>query len=245
MHNILIVENELPTATKIEQAILSLGHVPIGPICQYEEVQALLATRAIGLAFINIAVAGGYQGIATALHTCRQFATPLIFLITEAEAFMLRQVRVAQPFGFLVKPFTEDSLQDALGLAMRQPLPTTPLPLASPPPTTELPTVFTKYVFVRKGGGYVKLFLSDILYLEALQNYVRLYTSTDSFVIDCTLKDIGRRLPNYFLKTHRSYIVNLEHVQAYKEECVLLGKDYVPVSRSCQEELKSRINLLK
>ena len=245
MPHILIVENDLSTAAKIEQALVGLGHVPIGPIHCFEEVQAILATRTIGLVFMNISIIEGCQDIAKALHICCQFATPIIFLITPADAFILKQVRVAQPSGFLITPFTNASLQAALGLAMHQPQQVSLLPQVSPVASAVQPMVFTKYIFVRKGGGYVKLLLGDILYLKSLQNYVRLYTITDSFVIDCTLKEMARRLPDYFSKIHRSYIVNLEHIQAYKEECVLLGKDYIPVSRSCQEKLKSQINLLR
>ena len=110
-------------------------------------------------------------------------------------------------------------------------------------PAERCPT-FANYLFVRKGSGHVKVLLSDILYFEALQNYVRLHTVKEKFVFDSTLKELEQKLPGQFFKTHRSHIVNLDHVQAYEESSVLLGKDYVPVSRSCKEELKSRILLV-
>jgi len=103
---------------------------------------------------------------------------------------------------------------------------------------------FKDYLFVRKGSGHVKVLLSDILYFEALQNYVRLHTVRERFVFDSTLKELEQKLPDQFFKTHRSHIVNLDHVQAYEESSVLLGTEYVPVSRSCKDELKSRIHLV-
>ncbi|GAB3241044.1 hypothetical protein GCM10027346_36000 [Hymenobacter seoulensis] len=100
------------------------------------------------------------------------------------------------------------------------------------------------YLFVRKEAAYVKVLLREILYFEALQNYVRLHTVREKFVFDSTLKKLAEKLPAQFLKVHRSYIVNLDHVQAYEEGCVELGTSCVPVSRSCREELKSRIYMV-
>ena len=73
---------------------------------------------------------------------------------------------------------------------------------------------------------------------------MRLHTADGQFVVYSTLKELEAKLPATFFKTHRSHVVNLDHVRAYEEGCVLLGKEYVPVSRSCKEELKKRIHLL-
>ena len=73
---------------------------------------------------------------------------------------------------------------------------------------------------------------------------MRLHTETEQFVVYSTLKDLEARLPASFFKIHRSYVVNLDHVRAYEEGCVLLGPTYVPVSRSCTEELQKRLHLL-
>ncbi|MDJ0367132.1 LytTR family DNA-binding domain-containing protein [Hymenobacter sp. H14-R3] len=246
MHKILIAEDELLLAAETERAVVRLGHLPVGPVQDCSQVRALLATNTIELVLMNVSVAGGCHGIATALHVCSLFATPILFLTTPSASSILQHIRAAQPAVFLVKPYTDSSLRAALELAMSKSQPAfLAQQRAVPTLPKAVPAGFSQFIFVRKGSEHVKLFLKDILYIESFQNYVRVYTDTDNFVVDSTLKNFGQKLPDYFLRTHRSYIVNLDNIKSYQESSVVLGRYQIPVSRSCQEELRIRINVLR
>jgi two-component system LytT family response regulator len=72
----------------------------------------------------------------------------------------------------------------------------------------------TDFIFARADGGLVKINHSDILYLEGLENYVRIYTKDRLIVCLSTLKSVENSLPSrLFLRIHRSYIVNLSKVE--------------------------------
>lgn len=245
MATVLIVEDELLIAAEIARTLVRLGHSPLEPVDNSDDVMAVLATSQVDLVLMDINIFGDCDGIATAIVVRRQFALPVIFLTARSDAATLNRAKVAQPYGFVIKPFSDETLRVAVELALynayQAPTARAAVLVEEVNPS---PTSFTNVVFVRKGSGYVKVLVKDILYFEALQNYVRLYTATENFVIDSTLKDLEQKLPANFLKTHRSYIVNLDHVQAYEEGSVLLGKDYAPVSRSCTAEVKNRLHLL-
>ncbi|WP_426491344.1 LytR/AlgR family response regulator transcription factor [Hymenobacter sp. 102] len=252
MATILIVEDELLIAAEIERTLLRLGHVPLPPVESSDEALQVLATQPVELVLMDINIAGDCDGIAAALLVRRQFAVPVVFLTARSDSATLNRAKLAQPYGFLVKPFTDDSLRVQIELALFNAYQAGPVgPVLDPAdagtevlgPAERCPK-FKDYLFVRKGSGHVKVLLGDILYFEALQNYVRLHTVRERFVFDSTLKELEQKLPDQFLKTHRSHIVNLDHVQAYEESSVLLGTEYVPVSRSCKDELKNRIHLL-
>ena len=253
MSTILIVEDELLIAAEIERTLVRLGHTPLEPVDNSDEALRVLATQPVELVLMDINIAGDCDGIAAALLIRRQFAVPVVFLTARSDADTLNRAKLAQPYGYLVKPFTDDSLRVQVELALYnayQAGPTGPvLDTANAGGTEVLGPAercpkFKDYLFVRKGSGHVKVLLADILYFEALQNYVRMYTVRESFVFDSTMKELEQKLPDQFLKTHRSHIVNLDHVQAYEESSVLLGKEYVPVSHSCKDELKNRIHLV-
>jgi DNA-binding LytR/AlgR family response regulator len=253
MATILIVEDELLIADEIQRALVRLGHTPLEPVDSSDEALQVLAQHPVELVLMDINIAGDCDGIAAALLVRRQFAVPVVFLTARSDSATLNRAKLAQPYGYLVKPFTDDSLRAQIELALYnayQAGPTGPvMDLASAGGDEVLGAAercpkFKEYLFVRKGSGHVKVLLRDILYFEALQNYVRLHTIKENFVFDSTLKELEQKLPDQFFKTHRSHIVNLDHVQAYEESSVLLGKDYIPVSRSCKEELKNRIHLV-
>ncbi|MDF7813929.1 LytTR family transcriptional regulator DNA-binding domain-containing protein [Hymenobacter sp. YC55] len=248
MASILIVEDELLIAAEIERMLTRLGHAPLEPVDNSDDALSALAQHPVELVLMDINIAGDCDGIATALLVRRQFAVPVVFLTARSDSATLNRAKLTQPYGYLIKPFTEESLRAQIEVALynanQTPPPRAALAALAGEATPGPPQQAPKYFFVRKGSGHVKVLTDEILYFEALQNYVRMHTATESYVFDSTLKELEQQLPSHFFKTHRSHIVNLDHVQAYEEGCVLLGKEYVPVSRSCKDELKSRIHLL-
>ena len=73
-------------------------------------------------------------------------------------------------------------------------------------------------IFIKKGSSLVKLKLREIVFVEALENYVTLNTNTDKFTIHFTMKAIESQLPSgVFIRVHRSFIINKSMIQAIKE----------------------------
>ena len=246
MATILIVEDELLIAAEIERALRRLGHTPLEPVDNSDDALDALARHPIELVLMDINIEGDTDGIATALLVRRQFAVPVVFLTARSDAAALNRAKLAQPYGYILKPFTDDTLRTQLELALyaAYQVPARP-PMPEPDSVATTPNEARfSFFFVKKGSTYVKLQAADIHYLEAFDNYVRLHSAMGQFVVYSTLKDLEQKLPPSFLKTHRSHIVNLDHVSAYEEGCVLLGKACIPVSRSYKEELKKRLHLL-
>ena len=106
-----------------------------------------------------------------------------------------------------------------------------------------------KEIFIKKGTSLVKLKIKDIIYIEALENYVTLNTNEDKFVIHFTMKGIEEYLPqNLFIRVHRSYIVNKTNIQTIKESSldIAIGEAVknVPIGKSFRESLLNDINVM-
>ncbi len=104
-------------------------------------------------------------------------------------------------------------------------------------------------IFIKKGSSLVKLKLKDIIYIEALENYVTLTTIEDRFTIHFTMKAIENQLPSgVFIRVHRSFIINKSMIQAIKESSLdLIVGDTVksiPVGKSFRESLLDDINVM-
>jgi len=104
-------------------------------------------------------------------------------------------------------------------------------------------------IFIKKGSSLVKLKLKEIIYIEALENYVTLTTGDDRFTIHFTMKAIENQLPSaIFIRVHRSYIINKSMIQAIKENSLdlMVGDTMksIPVGKSFRDALLNDINVM-
>jgi len=104
-------------------------------------------------------------------------------------------------------------------------------------------------IFIKKGSSLVKIKMKDVLYVEALENYVTLFTKDDRFTIHFTMKAIENHLPAaIFVRVHRSYIVNKNMVQTIRDNSLDLkvGDNIVsiPLGKSFRDMLLDDINIM-
>ena len=99
-------------------------------------------------------------------------------------------------------------------------------------------------LFVRSGNKFVKVQLSHILYIEGMQDYVKIYLDDNSqpVVTLNTMKDFEESLSFPFLRIHRSYIINFDKVTMVERNRVFLGGTYVSVSDTYKEQFLEQIN---
>jgi len=104
-------------------------------------------------------------------------------------------------------------------------------------------------IFIKKGSSLVKLKLRDIIFIEALENYVTLTTKDDKFTIHFTMKAIENQLPSgVFIRVHRSFIINKSMIQSIKENALDLNVGNsvksIPVGKSFRDSLLNDINVM-
>jgi DNA-binding LytR/AlgR family response regulator len=106
-----------------------------------------------------------------------------------------------------------------------------------------------KEIFIKKSNSLVKIKYSDILWVEALENYVVINTRNDKFTIHFTMKAIENQLPNsLFKRVHRSFIVNIREIFSIEDNSVIIklaeGRKIIPIGKSYKEKLLNDINLM-
>jgi len=99
--------------------------------------------------------------------------------------------------------------------------------------------------FIKKDSRFVKVNFQDILWVEALDNYVIIKTSSkEQFILHSSMKDIETRLPQLnFARVHRSYIVQLDKITALEENACIIDGSRIPIGKSYKDNLMSRLNL--
>ncbi|WMJ73678.1 LytTR family DNA-binding domain-containing protein [Cytophagaceae bacterium ABcell3] len=102
-----------------------------------------------------------------------------------------------------------------------------------------------KDLYVRSDAKIVKINLADVLYIEALADYIMIITSTGKHIVHSTMKGFQSRLPEEkFARVHRSYIVNLDKIETIENLNVVIQKKYIPIGAFYKESFMKRLNML-
>jgi DNA-binding LytR/AlgR family response regulator len=106
-----------------------------------------------------------------------------------------------------------------------------------------------KEIFIKKNSSLVRIKYNDILWVEALENYVVINTMNDKFTIHFTMKSIENQLPMVkFKRVHRSFIVNVSRITSIEDNSVVIkladGRKIIPIGKSYREKLLREINLM-
>jgi DNA-binding LytR/AlgR family response regulator len=99
-----------------------------------------------------------------------------------------------------------------------------------------------EYFFIKAEGKLVKLFYDDILLVEAVQNYVNIYTTEKKYITYLTFKSVEEYLPaDDFIKVHKSYIVPKQKVESIEGNDIKIGPHHVPISRNLKDEVMEKL----
>jgi DNA-binding LytR/AlgR family response regulator len=98
------------------------------------------------------------------------------------------------------------------------------------------------YFFVKCNGRIEKIFYDELLYVEAMLNYVVLHTEERKLIIYLTMKGITEQLPpDIFLKVHKSAIININKIKSIEGNEINMGKAKVIISQNLQENVMRKI----
>ena len=91
----------------------------------------------------------------------------------------------------------------------------------------------------------MKIAISDIRYVEAMSEYLKIYLNGQPkpLITHLSMKKIEERLPDYFMRIHRSYIINLKLIQEVNKNRVIMDSDtYLPIGDNYRELFNDYLN---
>jgi DNA-binding LytR/AlgR family response regulator len=98
------------------------------------------------------------------------------------------------------------------------------------------------YVFIKSDNKLVKIFYHDILFVEALQNYVTIHTSNKKYITYLTFKSMEESLPaDQFIRVHKSFLVSASKIESIEGNIVRIGSHEIPISRTIKEEVLEKL----
>jgi DNA-binding LytR/AlgR family response regulator len=169
---------------------------------------------------------------------------PLIIFVTTHTHFAAKSYE-ADAVDYLVKPVKVERFLQAIDKVRRRLSPQQD----NDSEQDELAVALThQFFFIKEAQGYIKINLSDVLYVKSMENYIQVVTAKETFTTLGALNFVEQRLGKGFLRTHRSYLVNLEKVELYNNETVIINGQSLPLGGQYAEKFKQEFiyaNLLK
>ena len=107
---------------------------------------------------------------------------------------------------------------------------------------TGIPAAAAEYFFIKADNKLVKLAFDDILFAEALQNYVVIHTKEKKYLTYLTFRSVEEYLPvDKFVKTHKSYIIAASRIDSIEGNDIRIGQHHIPISRNLKDEVMERL----
>jgi DNA-binding LytR/AlgR family response regulator len=100
----------------------------------------------------------------------------------------------------------------------------------------------SNYFFIKCENQIEKVFYDDLLYAEAMMNYVMLYTNVKKMMVYITIKGLEEQLPSeIFMKVHKSFIVNSKKINNIEGNIIRIGKAEIPIRQNSQDDVMKMI----
>lgn len=195
------------------------------------ELVQLLNETSVDLVFLDIQMPV-INGI-DFLKTARQL--PMVVITTAYPNYALEGFQL-DVMDYLVKPITFDRFLKAANKVREYAL------LQARACSTGEGGISDGYFFIKCGFRLEKIFVDDILYVEALQNYVTLYTTKGKFMTLMTMKQVELNLDDQlFIRVHKSYVVAISRIEAIENNEIYIPSARIPISRQYRDALMERV----
>lgn len=245
--NILVVEDESIVSKDIQLSLKKLGYNVIGSATTGEKAIDLALSLQPDLILMDIMLKGDINGIRATKRIQTRANIPVIYLTAYADENTLERAKVTQPYGYIIKPFKEIDLQTSIEMALYKFKKEQEILDDIDRLYSIVNNESVDFLFVKNNTQLIKLKATEVLYIEALKDYVNIVTEDKKYMIHSTMKAINEKMPSRdYVRIHRSYIVRMEkihkidHSDLYMEN---LDKAF-PIGGSYRNDLLRKINLI-
>lgn len=224
----IIVDDE-PVARKgIEEDVNEIPFLELAGVAENAlQANEIIASKEIDLVLLDIQMPK-----LTGLDLLRSLKNPpMVIIITAYSEFALEGFNL-DVIDYLVKPVSFERLLKACNKAKEYFDVKTNTKTNNP----------VNYFFIKCENKFEKIFLNDLLFVEAADNYVNIHTASRSFISYLTLKNCEEYLKETnFMKVHKSFIVAIDKINSIEGNSITIGKKIIPISRNIKEEVMQRI----
>lgn len=224
----IIIDDEPMARKGLQGYVEKIDFLHLSGLCEDAlQLNTLLKQQPVDLLFLDIEMP-----YITGIDFLQQTSNPPKVIFTTAyEQYAIRGYEL-DVLDYLLKPVSFDRFLKAANKAFDY--------------FQASPAAGPQHIFIKTDSRLEKIRFEDILFAEAMENYVAIYTTDKKFITHSTLKGLQENLPaDMFVQPHKSYLVNLNAIAAVEGNILHIGKYQVPVSKYQKDEVMGRIGYRK
>lgn len=229
---VLIVEDEPLIADDLSFLLQDIGIERVELALKYDDAIKKINEHQFDLVLLDINLSGERDGIDVAKFINRSHPIPFIFVTSYFDKDTLDRAKETNPIAYILKPFDKQDIQVNVEMACYK------------------ISHFKKEgksekFFIKDKEGLVSIDPVDIDYVEAFDNYAKVFSRGQSYIISHTLKSVEEKLESHgFERIHKSYLINFSRISMISEGYVFFGEGKVPIGRAYKPTFMSKISLL-
>ncbi|MDX1363217.1 LytR/AlgR family response regulator transcription factor [Arenibacter latericius] len=243
---ILIVEDNVIIADDMQSMLEEIGYVIVDNVIVYEQAIEVLKNQEVDLVLIDIILASDKTGIDLGKHIRENYDIPFIFVTSNSDRATVENAKSVKPNGYLVKPFEQQDLYTSIEIALSNFISVAKKGDAHSEEEDDKVisnTVLKDSIFVKKQQLYYRIQFCDIQFIKADNVYLEVNTVDKKFLVRSPLKDYLEKLPKQkFYRAHKSYIVNVDHIDAINSRDILINETLIPISKEFKDFIISAMN---
>lgn len=227
--NCLIVDDEPAARRLLQEYIEEIDFLRLAGVAENPlKAAGLLNNEQVDLIFldVNMPKMNGMEFLRSSMNL------PMVIMTTAYGQYALDGFEMAV-VDYLVKPFSLERFLKAVQKAFD---------LEQLKQKAVSDTAETGYFFVKSNGRIERVNHDDLLYVEAMSNYITLYTKTAKLVVYLTIKGILEQLPSgKFVQVHKSAIVNIDKINAIEGNMLRIGDAKITIGQNFHDEAMKKI----
>ena len=226
--NCIIVDDEPLAIELLESHIKQVPQLVLKASCQHA-LQAfdILKKESIDLLFLDI-----QMPILTGIEFVKSMQHPPAIIFTTAYRQYAVESYELDVVDYLLKPITFIRFFKAINkfLDIRSKVVSESLPSTNRVETPD-------HLFVNANKKNIKVLFDDILFVESIKDYIRIHTQEKNIITKEKISEFIFKLPTYFLRVHRSFIVNTDKITAYTAQDIEIEEHEIPIGISFKKQV--------
>ncbi len=245
--SVLIVEDEKIYVKYLQMYLEDSGYDIAGCFDNADDALEFVKSNKVDVALLDINIKGSKDGIEMGeiIHKDHQF--PFIYTSSMTDTETVSRAKHTRPAAYLVKPFEDQDLLITLEMALfnHQSDQSEPQVVKSEDKEHANHYLLENRIFIKDKFRFERVYFSDICYMEAEGNYVKVVTKQKQYLLAVTLGTLHERInERKFIRVHRSYVINLEEVEAIDGNRVYINDQEIPIGRNYREDIQNYFNMI-
>ena len=226
----IIVEDEVLAQDVIKSHLARINTLELAGIYRNApEAEAALKGGEIDLMFLDIRLPG-----MSGLQFLRGLKDPPLVVLTTAYAEYALESYEFNVIDYLLKPISFERFSKAVNKILDGRLFTAA--------AKEAYLYSDDHIFVRSNSKFFRVNFSEILYIQGMRDYLKIYTPDYALVTHQTMNELEKTLPSrHFIRVHKSYIISLKHIRSIYGNTIELGKATIPIGVNYKESVMNLI----